>query len=337
MTNNGTIGDQSAVTFTGALIGDGTVTLSGNAMATFNGSVDVNQQVQLNDGLIVINDPTDFAGTVVNFGSSDAFWFPDQTVSGFAMYTGSQLTFTNGLGSTIAINMSGDMIDYPGEQMQVLSDGNAGVFIGSQFNGSLPCFAAGTRIATPAGEAAVEHLTAGDIVSLTDGSEAAITWIGHRVVDAARHPAPRSVWPVRVASDAFGPGRPHRDLFLSPDHAVFIDDVLVPVKYLINGTSIVQVAVDAVTYYHIELAEHDILLAEELPVESYLDIGDRAHFENGGEAITLFPDFSSRRPDHACLWEAWGRAPLVVHGAALERARARLRRPPAVARSRSYA
>lgn len=114
---------------------------------------------------------------------------------------------------------------------------------------------------------------------------------------------------------AFGPGRPARDLWLSPDHAVLIGDVLIPVKYLINASSIAQVRVRAITYYHVELTQHAVLLAEGLPAESYLDTGDRANFANGGGAMTLHPDFSSR------VWDAEGCAPLVVTGLALDTAR----------------
>ncbi len=40
---------------------------------------------------------------------------------------------------------------------------------------------------------------------------------------------------------------------------------------LINGTTITREPVVAVTYWHVELDAHDILLAEGLPAESYLD------------------------------------------------------------------
>ena len=67
---------------------------------------------------------------------------------------------------------------------------------------------------------------------------------------------------VRVRAGAFGSGRPTRDLWLSPDHAVLIGDVLIPVKYLINALSIDHVPVGTITYYHVELDAHDVLLAE---------------------------------------------------------------------------
>ena len=178
-----------------------------------------------------------------------------------------------------------------------------------------PCFAAGTRIATDRGQFAVETLRPGDRVLLHDGGMAPIVWIGHRRVDCARHPHPEQVWPFRVAAGAFGPGLPRRDLYLSPDHAVWVTDALVPIKYLAAGVDIVQVPWAEATYFHIELDEHDVLLAEGLPVESYLDTGDRARFDNGGKVATLHPDFSAR------AWDALGCAKLILSGPALEAAR----------------
>jgi hypothetical protein len=96
---------------------------------------------------------------------------------------------------------------------------------------------------------------------------------------------------------------------------VFIGDVLIPVKYLLNGTTITQVPVEEVTYYHVELPRHAVLLAELLPTESYLDTGDRSNFVSGNGPIALHPDFASR------IWDAEGCAPLVVTGPALEAAR----------------
>jgi len=84
---------------------------------------------------------------------------------------------------------------------------------------------------------------------------------------------------------------------------------------LINGTSIAQIPCDTVTYYHVELTHHAVILAEGLPVESFLDTGSRTNFENGGGAIALFPNFTSLK------WETEGCAPLVVTGPDLEAAR----------------
>jgi hypothetical protein len=142
------------------------------------------------------------------------------------------------------------------------------------FNFTVPCFATGTRLLTAAGEIAVEHLSVGDLVPTRLGRRLApVRWIGRRAVDCRRHRRPSEVWPVRVRAGAFGPGQPARDLVLSPDHAVHVAGALVPVRYLVNGASVRQQAVDQVEYWHVELATHDVLLAEGLPVESYLDTG----------------------------------------------------------------
>ena len=69
-----------------------------------------------------------------------------------------------------------------------------------------------------------------------------------------------------------------RELFLSPDHAVLVNGVLIPVKLLTNDGSITQVERSRITYYHVELPEHAVILADGLPVESYLETGDRANF-----------------------------------------------------------
>ena len=65
---------------------------------------------------------------------------------------------------------------------------------------------------------------------------------------------------------------------------MFVDGALIPMRYLINGSTIVQEPVDEVTYYHVELAAHDVILAEGLPCESYLNTGNRVAFTNGWHA-----------------------------------------------------
>ena len=183
---------------------------------------------------------------------------------------------------------------------------------------TVACFAEGTRIRTQRGEVAVEALRAGDRVISAFGGSAPVIWLGHRQIDIARHRRPQDVRPVRVHAHAFGPGLPARDLRLSPDHAVVVDGALIPVRYLVNGATIVQEPAARVTYWHIELPAHDVILAEGLPCESYLDTGNRTAFANGGPAIEAHPDFARR------IWDSEGCAPLVLGGARLAAARRRL-------------
>ncbi len=123
-----------------------------------------------------------------------------------------------------------------------------------------------------------------------------------------------------VAIGPFGPGLPHTDLRLSPDHAVYVEDVLIPVKYLINGSTIAQVPMERVTYYHVELPQHDVVLAEGLPVESYLDMRDGSNYASRPGPVRLYPDFSAQ------MWEAFGCARLIVSGPEPTTARALIAR-----------
>ncbi len=176
----------------------------------------------------------------------------------------------------------------------------------------LPCFASGTRIATPDGARTVETLRVGDLVRLHNGEAGTIEWVGRRHVDCRRHPAPEKVRPFRIAAHTFGLGMPDRELLLSPDHAVFVDDVLVPVKYLANSKTIRQIEVRELTYHHFELRDHAIVEAEGLPVESLLPGTDKTAFANCTAATALYPDFATHNR------EARGCAPLVVTGPRLQ-------------------
>jgi hypothetical protein len=183
----------------------------------------------------------------------------------------------------------------------------------------VPCFAAGTRIATPRGEVLVEHLGEGDDVTLANGATAKIIWTGHRKLNLTRHPAPETVQPIRIQAGALGANQPGRDLIISPDHALFIDGLLIPAKTLLNGANITQEQnLKTVTYYHIELEQHAILLAEGTSAESYLETGNRNAFENAGPALTLHPDFAqTMREIQSC-------APLAESGPVVEAVRARI-------------
>jgi hypothetical protein len=225
--------------------------------------------------------------------------------------SGSVLTVSVG-GATITETLTGT---YGSGYFTVTTDGNGGIDVNY-----LPCFAEGTRVATPNGTLAVESLVAGDLVLTASGEHRPVRWIGYRTIDLTRHPAPERVQPIRIKAGAFGPGVPSSDLRLSPDHAVKIDDSLVPVKLLRNGTGIVRDTwCRSVTYYHVELDTHDILLAEGLPAESYLDTGNRDMFANAGTAMQLYADFGNdqaRREAESCLpfvadpvpVQAWWRA-----------------------------
>jgi hypothetical protein len=164
-------------------------------------------------------------------------------------------------------------------------------------DGYAACYATGTRIRTARGDVPVEALRVGDRAVTASGAYRPITWIGRRHLDAAFVTAHPNTRPVRVLAGAFGAGLPARTLFLSSGHPVLVaadadnaGGVLVPIMCLINGTSIARVIVATVTYWHVELDRHDLLLAEGLAAESLLDDGIRAWFDQGSDRALAHPD-----------------------------------------------
>jgi hypothetical protein len=156
-----------------------------------------------------------------------------------------------------------------------------------------PCYSKGTYILTPSGEVAVEALRVGETVSTLEGTEI-VRWIGRRRIDLSRHPRPETAAPIRIECGAFMDNVPHRDLLVSPDHAIYVDGKLICARQLVNGTTIRQEkGLASVEYFHVELGAHSILLAERLPAESYLNTGNKSLFANQSEAMALYPELAN--------------------------------------------
>ena len=128
-----------------------------------------------------------------------------------------------------------------------------------------PCFVCGSRILTSRGKSRSNTWRLETWPLPMQASSGGSNGIGYRTVDCRRHPDPRMVWPVRVMSSAFEPQVPCRDLWLSPDHAVLVGDLLLPIRQLVNGTTIAQQPRDSVTYFHVELTRHSILSSRRAP------------------------------------------------------------------------
>ena len=85
--------------------------------------------------------------------------------------------------------------------------------------------------------------------------------------------------PVRITRSALGPNVPHSDLYVTKGHAVFIDNVLVPVGSLINCTMIALYdanELDELEFFHIKLESHDVIYAEGAPCETLLNVDENA-------------------------------------------------------------
>jgi hypothetical protein len=172
------------------------------------------------------------------------------------------------------------------------------------------CFLKGTKILTALGERAVQELQIGDEVTTLVGPKV-VKWIGYRKFTKEEGKAWQDeVMPVRIARSALADKIPSRDLYLSPNHCIFYDEALIPVGYLVNGTSITRdlpAQANAIEYYHIEFETHQVLYAEGITVESLLDDGsDREAYANFIEYERLYGESQSKMTPFAPIVAYFG-------------------------------
>lgn len=162
---------------------------------------------------------------------------------------------------------------------------------GLLYNVPVICFLQGTLIRTATGEVAVEDLRPGDLVLTADGRREPVVFVGRQSI----HPkfgVPEAKNPILIRAGALGENLPARDLRVSPGHALVVDGVLCIAAALVNGVSIVQEATaqEVFAYYNVELAAHEVILAEGAPVESFADNVPRERFDNFAEFQARFPE-----------------------------------------------
>lgn len=182
---------------------------------------------------------------------------------------------------------------------------------------NVTCYCRGTLIRTATGDTPIEDLRIGDCVLTASGEARPIRWLGSRGLDCTRHPNSALVWPIRIQAGAFAKDLPARDLWVSPFHSILVEGVLIHAQTLVNDATILQVPREQIEYWHLELDSHDILLAEGLPGESCLDVGNRTAFINGGAFVEAYPDFKPKQWTETCV-------PLVKDGPAVQTAKAAL-------------
>jgi autotransporter passenger strand-loop-strand repeat protein len=317
VTNSGTQSVGSGGTVVGAtLTGDSTEILLSGAVAYDVTVGDPSVQTIASGGTAyntTLTDDGDLAvygtasGVIIESGSIE-FVYSGGTASDSLIESGGTLVLDGGTATGTTLEAGGtiiaDTLSYVSGMTGTLSGGTLEVSEGGSIVLSLQvdasdtgnvvlvseaadgnteltlCFYPGTRIATPDGEVAVESLRAGGLVLTANGVKP-VRWMGESHV-ATRFADKQRTLPVRITAGALGNGLPQRDLLLSPDHAVFIDGILVQASALVNGESIFRETnvPEHFTYHHVELETHELLLAEGVQAESFVDNVDRMHFHN---------------------------------------------------------
>lgn len=231
------------------------------------------------DETLILYDPG--AGQFIALGGPDASAYLALDIA----------DFTTDFGATVVGSGEIAVAGAAGESWQRETDGSDTFVAGTASAGSANCFATGTRITTPAGMVAVEDLSIGDSVSAADGRSIPVKWVGRQVVSTRFGPAERLML-VRVTAGGLGDGLPLRDLTLTADHALLIDGFLINAGALVNGGSIDWVPLSELGYrytvYHIETTDHDVILAEGAPAETFIDYVGRQSFDNHAEYLELY-------------------------------------------------
>jgi Hint domain len=143
------------------------------------------------------------------------------------------------------------------------------------------CFLKGTNIRTAEGDRKVEDLSSGDLLPTVFEGICPIQWIGRY---SLKKSDPTKAWvkkvlPVRVARSALGLDVPNADLYVTKEHALLIDDVLVTAGSLINGTTITVYdprELDELEFFHIKLERHNAIYAEGAPCETMINVEESA-------------------------------------------------------------
>jgi hypothetical protein len=304
--NNGNVG-------TGSLIMDGTGTLvlaADNTPGFFSsdpdnagftggitieaGTVDLTAVGAAGSGPITFDasgDPTlEFTpataptNAIDNFGPNDNIQIDD--------FLETSKSYANGVLTLTGTDENGTSIpsfslDIPG---QALADFQVNVGSTDTVIDYAPCYCPGTLIRTPRGQKKVEKLKIGDKVTTVSGAARPIKWIGRRSYLGRFVMGRKDILPVCIKAGALEDNVPKRDLWISPNHALYLDGMLIEAKDLINGVSIVQAqSAETVEYIHIELETHDVIIAEGALAESYIDDDNRLLFQNAHEYRERYP------------------------------------------------
>jgi Ca2+-binding RTX toxin-like protein len=173
----------------------------------------------------------------------------------------------------------------------------------------VPCFTPGTVIATPQGARLVEELKEGDKIITRDNGIQEIRWVGAKQLSGLELARNTHLKPVLIKAGSLGNGLPERDMMVSPNHRVLVNnqksalhfeerEVLAAAKHLVGMDGIHNVDVMGTTYIHFMFDRHEVVLSDGAWTESFppgdytlTGIGD----EQRQEILELFPELATQQ------------------------------------------
>ncbi|CAI3922246.1 unnamed protein product [Commensalibacter communis] len=174
-----------------------------------------------------------------------------------------------------------------------------------------PCFLAGSLISTPMGDVKIEALRLGDEIYTLTPQGKKLQVITSIVCDTyyVKNISFDDIagYPVCITKDAIAPSVPYKDLFVTAEHCVFLDDKFIPVRMLVNGRSIYyDRSKMKFIYYHIETGEHSVIIVNGMLTESFLNTQN--HTVHDGNVIRM----------RKKTWAGDAAAPLTVDRGSVE-------------------
>jgi hypothetical protein len=142
--------------------------------------------------------------------------------------------------------------------------------------------AKGTKLLTPQGYQPVETIRKGDCLLTLRGRDsihslcAPVIWVGRR-----QAPPPQAAGfspPICLRPHAINDNMPMADVILAPEHGIYLEGAFYYPRMLVNRASILEADVPNREFWAVELSTHDVISAEGLWVESFLDDGARVAF-----------------------------------------------------------
>lgn len=189
-------------------------------------------------------------------------------------YTGvAQTGMTNGGAIDYIIPGSGNaaaISNYPNAVLD--SNDPNGVWSTRFLNGNPVCFVEGTLIDTPLGPRPVESLRVGELVNTVDDGPRPLLWSGGGYVIAQDEALPVCISAGVLEND--------RDLWVSGQHLLLLSgadcellfgeaEVLVAAKHLLGLEGVFRpVGFEKVAYYHLLMAQHQLVMAQGTPAET---------------------------------------------------------------------
>lgn len=226
------------------------------------------------DGIALVND----AGTVCEFISYEG------TITGAAGTAADGITSTD-------VGVAEGAATPVGTSIQLQPGGTWLVGITETPKEMNICFLEGTNILTNDGYRKIESLTIGSLVKTSSGKELPIKWIGIQTKNPAYIKQPINAFPILIKKGAINESKPIKDLYLSPNHALLVENLLINAGALVNGINIIQTRPkETFRYFHIELDSHELIVAEGIAAESYLPQNEnRSSFDNSEEFDMDYP------------------------------------------------